>query len=85
MGFKTWNVTTIYYSKNREIYGEKDTMIYLCANGCGQIREKDMIQNKEGLEDGDKSLYCPHCKKDGWFLIPEDKTWMISIIYSKDS
>ena len=46
-------------------------MKYLCAYGCGEKKEKEMIQNKEALEEGDKSYYCPSCKRDGWFILPD--------------
>ena len=46
-------------------------MKYLCAYGCGEKKEKDMVQNKEALEDGDQSYYCPSCKRDGWFILPD--------------
>lgn len=46
-------------------------MKYLCAYGCGEKKEKEMIQNKGALEDGDKSYWCPSCKRDGWFILPD--------------
>ena len=47
--------------------------IYLCAEGCGEIKREDMIQDKEALKNEDKSLYCPECHGYCWFILPGDE------------